>query len=400
MVRAFNVAKVPRPANLPSTPEAWTRVAFPSSRGDEVLSITAGGPGMVAVGADGYGFEYGGPAVWASRDARTWTRVYKQRGNGRIYDVTAGGPGLVAVGTQFGTWPSGAGDSAPVWTSSDGLTWTEAPPDPVFEGAWMRAVVVGGPGLIAVGSTLDGPAAWFSADGVTWDRASVPPSPPDVAHDGRQAEAWMLDVAVAGDRLVAVGQIGIEVGPNAGRYFPAIWTSTDGMTWTEISLDQDVFPSEIEELPSVAAGPGGFVAVGGIYSDTPMAWQSEDGLNWQRVSAGQKAFVSQASGRSKDAVNLQFGVHSVAAGSEGYVAMGGDAWCEPAYRFLCSPAQAAAWVSKDGASWVRVPTAPVFQVGKTTRVEISAVTTWGSRFVASGRYGDEIAIWISEPSEG
>jgi hypothetical protein len=42
----------------------------------------------------------------------------------------------------------------------------------------------------------------------------------------------------------------------------------------------------------------------------------------------------------------------------------------------------------------------VFQVGKTTRVEISAVTTWGSRFVASGRYGDEIAIWISEPSEG
>lgn len=408
VVRAFRVTETPRPANppsLPSTPDVWTRVPFPSDVGDAVLSITAGGPGLVAVGFGSDAYRTGA-AVWTSADGRTWTNVHLGLGDGPIFDVTTGGPGLVAVGTTSGGWGAGSGDLAPVWTSVDGLSWSRAPSDPAFRGAWLRAVTAGGPGLVAVGSTLDGPQAWYSPAGTTWERASVPPAPPDVAHDGRQADAWMQDVAATGDRLVAVGQIGLQVGENGVRYVPAMWTSTDGVTWTEISLDEDVFPSE-SEVRSVAAGPGGFVAVGGIFRDVPMVWTSEDGLTWRRVSDEQDAFVSRSSGGQDAREDLYFIADSVAAGGGGYVAMGGDQWC--VYnRWDCTPAEAAVWTSTDGETWVRVPTGPVFQVGRTQRVQVVGVAAWGSRFVAAGMYGGEVvaeeyvertAIWISESRE-
>jgi len=66
--------------------------------------------------------------------------------------VVVGGPGLVAVGHNA----PGDGDvDAAVWESADGITWTRVAHDEaVFGGPdhqWMQAVVVGGPGLVAVG---------------------------------------------------------------------------------------------------------------------------------------------------------------------------------------------------------------------------------------------------------
>ena len=79
--------------------------------------------------------------------------------------VTAGGPGLVAVGLDL----SGGDADAVVWTSADGITWSRPANDAVLGGEGfqvMRAVTVGGPGLAAVGgdgsgNDLDG-AAWVA----------------------------------------------------------------------------------------------------------------------------------------------------------------------------------------------------------------------------------------------
>ncbi len=70
-----------------------------------------------------------------------------------MHSVTAGGPGLVAVG-----WDESGGDSdAAVWTSPDGITWSRVPHDEaVFGGeadAGMSTVTAGGPGLVAVGAS-------------------------------------------------------------------------------------------------------------------------------------------------------------------------------------------------------------------------------------------------------
>ena len=77
-------------------------------------SVTVGGPGLVAVGYD-QGRE--AAAVWTSSDGRGWERVPHDEAvfggdDGQAMgSVTAGGPGLVAVGHDEGR------QAAAVWTS-------------------------------------------------------------------------------------------------------------------------------------------------------------------------------------------------------------------------------------------------------------------------------------------
>jgi hypothetical protein len=83
-----------------------------------------------------------------------------------MMSVTTGGPGLVAVGLSV--LEPGMGSEAAVWVSPDGVSWSPvAYDDSVFGGEGdqvMNSVVVDGSNLVAVGSsgpieTLDG-AAW------------------------------------------------------------------------------------------------------------------------------------------------------------------------------------------------------------------------------------------------
>lgn len=68
------------------------------------MSVTAGGPGLVATGVDksGEDFDRDG-AVWASEDGYTWTRVRDEAVFGgpeiqQIYSVISWGRILIAVG--------------------------------------------------------------------------------------------------------------------------------------------------------------------------------------------------------------------------------------------------------------------------------------------------------------
>ncbi len=114
-----------------------------------MVSVTAGGPGLVAVGSDRTG-NNPEAAVWTSPDGITWSRVPTQwvrgRGGEEMLSVTVGGPGLVAVGHELS-----AGVNAAVWTSSDGISWSRVPHDESVFGGQMHSVTAGGPGLVAVG---------------------------------------------------------------------------------------------------------------------------------------------------------------------------------------------------------------------------------------------------------
>ena len=82
-----------------------------------------------------------------------------------MLSVVAGGPGLVAVGYDG---PRGYKDAA-AWTSPDGLSWARVPhDDAVFGGddsQGMNSVAAGGPGLVAVGYDASGgeknAAVWY-----------------------------------------------------------------------------------------------------------------------------------------------------------------------------------------------------------------------------------------------
>lgn len=175
----------------------WTRIrgeAAPDT--SDISAVTAGGPGLVAVGFEG---------VWLSEDGYAWTLVDLPPDGQHLppleWGLVAGGPGLVAVGTGHGV-PGLLTSHPPTrafgWVSTDGRNWTRGPIGE--DGAWVSAVAVGGPGLVAVGSSV-----WLSADGQNWSH------PDDLPYDLDE----LRSVVAFGPHVIAVG----------GRYHTAIWVS-------------------------------------------------------------------------------------------------------------------------------------------------------------------------------
>lgn len=298
--------------------QTWSRVphsqeVFGDGFEQAMNGVTAGGPGFVAVGQSGPDDDYEGrAAVWTSVDGATWLRAPHDDAvfdGSAMHSVTAGGPGFVAVGTS---------DQAAVWTSPDGFVWSRVADDgAVFGGAdgryvSMNSVTAGGPGLVAVGieghpHSLNVQAVvWTSPDGFMWSRV---PHDDDVfgrAEDGFHTE--MLSVTVGGPGLVAVGgawsgvyDAQVEEGVVGGG--AAVWTSVDGVSWSRVAHDETVFGES--GLNSVTAGGPGLVAVG------QAVWTSVDGFNWSSVDHNSAVFGGAT-------------MTSVTAAGPGLVAVGWD----------------------------------------------------------------------------
>jgi hypothetical protein len=256
---------------------AWSRVPH-----NEALfgragmdSVTVGGPGLVAVGTATLDNDRDVAAVWTSPDGITWSRVpYNEAvfGGATMQSVTAGGPGLVAVG--WDGHPHGGIGNAVVWTSVDGITWSRVPHnEAVFgrdDGQWMWSVTTGGPGLVAVGFDSSGAAVWTSVDGINWSRV-----PHNEAVFG---VGEMRSVTAGGPGLVAVGA------PHGANSHAVVWTSVDGITWSQVPHNEAVF-GEAAMTSVTVAGPG-LVAVGGtgnLRLGQAQVWTSPDGIVWSRV---------------------------------------------------------------------------------------------------------------------
>jgi hypothetical protein len=170
--------------------------------------------------------------VWSSGDGLHWTRktVGEDLAHAAMTSVTAGGPGLVAVGHALDAKPA-AGTNvlnlhAVVWTSTDGASWSRVPDTDAFHlpgGTDPAAVVSNGKRLVAVGTTtiendLPASVAWWSDDGRGWIRAEAN-QPPHGPTDG---------VVVAPGGFMALESD--ASGPSS--CLGGIWTSVDGTTWS------------------------------------------------------------------------------------------------------------------------------------------------------------------------
>ncbi len=203
----------------------------------------------------------------ASSGGPYWSRIPHQGivfggvENQGMESVTSGGPGLVAVG-----FDAAAGDwDAAVWTSPDGLNWTRVPHDELTMGGTgnqgMESVVSGGPGLVAVGLDFSGgdedAAVWTSPDGLNWTRV-----PHDETIFGGPGDQEMESVTTGGPGLVAVG-----LDSSSGYADAAVWTSPDGLNWTRVPHDEDIFGGPgVQEMESITTGGPGLVAVGLDYA--------------------------------------------------------------------------------------------------------------------------------------
>ena len=153
----------------------------------------------MAVGADGdhpWDNSLGqDAAVWTSVDGIVWSRVPHDESvfgvsSPAMFSVTAGGPGLVAVG-----FPGYGSSSSAVWTSVDGIVWSRVPGPAGFH--TLLDVTVAGSDLVAVGF---GAEVWTSPDGVNW--SLVPENGNGFAGED---DVRMTSVTFGDSRLVVVG---------------------------------------------------------------------------------------------------------------------------------------------------------------------------------------------------
>jgi hypothetical protein len=135
--------------------------------------------------------------------------------------------------------------------------------------------------------------------------------------------------------LVAIGRYGGMTcgGPPTVQ---AIWTSTDGATWTRVALSADFLSSAVN---TISGGPTGYIA-SGILKDglTPAVWLSNNGASWRQTPLPKATFGSVLVDGA-----TSFGAGYVLGGS-----VRGDAVCGGFNTLTPS-----LWWSADGTAWSR-----------------------------------------------
>ena len=323
------------------------------------------------------------PTVWSSTDGATWSRLadspaFESHRNGWdevVVDIVPTGNGFLAVGMEQQDDSSNA--DAAAWISPDGKTWTRATVKDGI-GRTMEQVLATDGGFVAIGEAAydfhagfgAGSAIWTSSDGRTWTRIPDKEAPPPGT---RLASV----VAGTGEFLASAAS---EVGPGAEDNTPrrpvtdGIWRSTDAIHW--------------EPIPGTPLGAGGlvrltdgFVAIGSSRNQggisNPLAWRSTDGHAWIEVVLPRPAGVP--TGTSIYGTRL-------ASGAAGLLAFG-----ERDDDF-----STVGWSSSDGAAWALLDPTAILQ-GATID---HAYTANGSILLLGKRHpagGNEPVAWLLAP---
>ena len=267
-----------------------------------------------------------------------------------VAGITAGSGRVVAVGSTNGR-PA-------LWSSPDGSAWSRARLPVTKDLGRLVDAVHGGPGWLAVGAAGSRALVLTSGDAATWRPA------PDGARGGFAPSA----AAASGSAYVVVGGAG---GTNA-----AALTSTDLKSWTRSGnagkSDLDGGDHAPKWMSDVAAGPNGFVAVGGQTKNKvsqPALWTSPDGRRWTLSTAAPALPAGTAQGSLTKVVAN--GGTLVATGIAG------------AYVFTS--------VSADGGRTWQPSALP----GAAPGTALTAAVATPRGFVLIGTAGSDVATWTS-----
>ena len=233
----------------------------------------AKGPGDVAcmdqVEASPFGyFATGGPHgvqnQFHSPDGFTWERLdlsddfgFDQPGELGVVFAIFVSPTKDRVTLLYSRAAENESRIATLITTTDGDTWQQGPPDSaaLFDSSSIAAVIEGGPGLIAVGSSPGGEfvpiaAVFTSSDGLNWTRATS--RNPDFDHK------IMTDVMAFAGGYVAVG------GDFSNTGLMTAWTSPDGLMWSRSPHPpEETDPSVAQMTAETVTSAGGFIWAAG-----------------------------------------------------------------------------------------------------------------------------------------
>ena len=188
-----------------------------------------------------------------------------------------------------------------VWSSADGATWVQVKPstflDRAFdstkdwEGRHTAGYAVYKDKLWIIGGDVNQGHyhfdVWNSADGKTWTLVNkdkpVPWGPRalhyTVVHDGK---IWVIG-----------GQTVPQIAKADEKFYRDVWTTTDGIEWTEVKPNAPYWPQR-GMIGGSAVFKGRIWILGGGTYDTPKiptrkyfndVWSSADGITWEQHTA-------------------------------------------------------------------------------------------------------------------
>jgi hypothetical protein len=133
----------------------------------------------------------------------------------------------------------------------------------------VLAVAADAHGFVSVGSHNGKPAVWTTTDGRSWTTIVLPPP-------AGASSAVLQQIAIAGNRVAALGQEATPAG-----VVPFAELSVDrGTTWHQVPFNS---PGPDTAFTALTVGPGGFVAAGqfGAPGQRQIAvWTSANGTVW------------------------------------------------------------------------------------------------------------------------
>lgn len=253
---------------------------------DAVMTTISTGQRTVVIGHEAGPSDDGPVAVWVSPDeGESWDRLPHDEEvfvDGQVRDVTTSSDGSwIAVGSR----PTDDGRRPEVWRSPDGRVWELIAPSTSADSGDvdMHVVTTGGDGLVAMGSGGHGDEGsrapvWTSSDGVTWRQVRVPVEVLGSSATIRDAIAWrqegMLAAADEGpedaSRLTVLSRLDSQL--------------DDGTAWKSANVSG----GGVHGVGLLDAGDGHVFLVGWATEDgqpSLTAWTSKDGQSWEPVEA-------------------------------------------------------------------------------------------------------------------
>jgi N-acetylneuraminic acid mutarotase len=207
--------------------------------------------------------------VWSTADGITW----RQDAMSAAFSPRSGF-GTAAFNGKL--WVIGGCSSATtclndVWSSDDGVVWSNAVAVAPFSERGAAAVVFDNALWISGGETAAGAAiddAWRSVDGINWTQQTRG------AHYSPRIRAGYQ---VFNGRVYVIG--GVSEANSYGIRYNDVWSSADGLTWRQ---DLANAPFSPRSLMSLIVHNNELWLIGGYNADVLNdVWRSTDGVTWR-----------------------------------------------------------------------------------------------------------------------
>ena len=275
----------------------WSEVQFDGY----IAAVIGDRARFVAVGAGS-----SGTSAWTSPDGMSWEehdvpeQSFGELPNGS--EFRAGMRTLVRLGdTLYSFGATGMfmdGSHGAGWRWTDGQAWEAIQSASEFFAGEVIAVTASDEALLASTVTFGGPrgtlATWRWTPATSWVRTSLP------------SEILVHALTWADGTFLAAGSSAAA----ATDAQPSMWTSADGVDWSSVGT-----PDGMSACALTSTTAGGFVAFGRA-GDRVVAWTSADGATWVESTVEH----ADASGITDDTLSLGPAC-SVVAADDGLVAV-------------------------------------------------------------------------------